>query len=110
MEQSPSIELNSSWADGEITRLAWVLEVYYRVHKTPPLIPTMSQMNPIHIFPHYIPKIHLTVSYHPRLDLLNILFPSVFPTKILYVFFISPMRATCHAYLILIHLIILLKI
>jgi hypothetical protein len=35
-------------------------------------------------------------------------FPSWFPTNILYGFFFSPIRATCHTHLILLDLIILI--
>jgi len=42
----------------------------------------LSQLNPIHIFPTYFPKIHSDISSHLRLGLPN---GSKFPTKILYV-------------------------
>jgi hypothetical protein len=29
----------------------------YRVHKSPPLAPILSQMRPVHTFPPYFPKI-----------------------------------------------------
>jgi len=42
---------------------------------------------------------------HLRLGLPSVLFPSVFPIKILYVPFLSPILTTCHAHLILLDLI-----
>jgi hypothetical protein len=58
MEQSPSREANSHSASQEIPRILLNLKVYYRVHNSLPLVPTLSQMNPVPTFPSYISKIH----------------------------------------------------
>lgn len=42
----------------------------------------LSQMNPAHILPVYLPKIHLNIILHLHLDLPSSYFPSGFPTKI----------------------------
>jgi hypothetical protein len=48
------------------------------------------------------------LSTHLRLGLPSGLYPSGFPTNILYAFLVSPLRVTCPAHLILLDLIILI--
>jgi hypothetical protein len=61
----------------------------YRVHKTPPLVPILNQMNAVHTYTTCFFKIHL------RPGLPSDLFHLGLQTKILYDYFISPVRATC---------------
>jgi hypothetical protein len=105
MEQSPSWEANSHSTSQKYTRLLCNPKVHYRVHKIPALFLSWArriQATPCHpISQGYI----LTLPSHLRLGLLTGLFPSCFPTKILYAFLTSPMRATFIAHLILLDLI-----
>jgi len=65
--------------------------------RTKLLVPISSQMNLVHIFPHYFSKIHSSIFFLSMSSVPYSLFISGFPTNILYAFFISPMHATCPA-------------
>jgi hypothetical protein len=71
------------------------------VHNSPPLVPILSQMHPVHTLHHISLRSGLILSSHLRLDLPHGLFPARFPTKTLYAFLIARTRATCPAHLIL---------
>lgn len=62
MLQTSSWESDSSSTSQESCRSSWKQNVDYRVHKSPPRIPMLSQINPVYILPSYIFKIHLLPS------------------------------------------------
>ena len=47
-DQSPPWEANRFSASKEIPRLLWNLKVHYRIHKGSPLLPILSQLDPVH--------------------------------------------------------------
>jgi hypothetical protein len=51
MEKIPPRKADSHSASQKIPRLLWNLAVQYRLHKSPPLLPTLSQLYSVHTFP-----------------------------------------------------------
>jgi hypothetical protein len=92
--ETNSVELNTSReaASCEATRkfpnILWNPKVYYRVHKSPQLIPILSQINSVHTNPSYLSEIHFN-DIHLPLNLPSGLFPFGFPTNIIYAFLCS---------------------
>jgi hypothetical protein len=67
MKQSRYWEANSRSASQEIPHLLWNPNAHYCVHKSLPLFPILSQMNPVHIFPNYFLNIQCNIFFHIRL-------------------------------------------
>jgi hypothetical protein len=107
MPKTNFIELNSTWEAASrsdtqtFPHVLWKPKINYRVHKSPPLVPILSQRNPVHTTLSYSSNIHPNITLSP-----SDLFPSGIPTKTQYAFHFSTMRDACHYYLTLIEKII----
>jgi hypothetical protein len=81
---SHSREANRSSASQEISRILWNPKVHYRFHKSPSLVPILSQSNPVHTPLFHLLKIKFNISSHLRLGLPLGHFTSGPPTKTLH--------------------------
>jgi hypothetical protein len=68
MELSPSREAANCAATQELPSVLWNPKVHYRVHKSPPLVPTLSQIDPMPTIPSYLSKIHFNIVTDSLID------------------------------------------
>jgi hypothetical protein len=67
MELRPSGGAANSAATQEFPSILWNPKVHYRVHRSPPLVPILSQIYPINTIALYLSKIHSNIFNPPTL-------------------------------------------
>jgi hypothetical protein len=61
IEESLFLNSDSSSANKEILCMYWNLKVHCYVHKSLPLVPVLSQINPVHALPSCLCKMHFNI-------------------------------------------------
>jgi hypothetical protein len=64
-ELSPSSEAANCAATQELPSILWNPKVHHRVHNSPPLVPILSQIDPVHTIPSYLSKIYFHIVHPP---------------------------------------------
>jgi hypothetical protein len=65
MELNPSSEPASCAASEEFPSILCNPKVHYRLHKSPLLVPILSQINPVHTVLSYLSMIHFNTIHPP---------------------------------------------
>jgi hypothetical protein len=69
MGLSPEVFIRSGVQ--EFPKILWNPRVYYRVRKSPPLVPILSQFIPVHTIPPYLSRIHFNIILRPKSSMQN---------------------------------------
>ena len=96
MGHSLSWRTNGFSASQEIPRILWKLKVHYRVYKGPPPVPTLSQINPVHVPTSHFLETHINIilPFTPRSSKwsLSLRFPHQNSVRT------SPLSHTCYTH------------
>ena len=94
MEQSPFWEADRPSARQETPHHLWNLKIHYCIHKHPPHVPTLNQINSVHASPPHFLKLHfkIIIPSLPRCSKWSFSTTSLCQNHVC----ISPVSHTCH--------------
>ena len=107
MELRPSWYANRFSASQEIPRISWNAKVHYHIHRCPPPVPILSQLDPIHNPISHFLEIQFIIIYPPTSGSPKWSLSLRFPHQTLYTTLLSPILATYPANLIFLDVITL---
>jgi len=81
MEQISSSEADIRSAIQEILQLSLNPKIHYYIHISPPLLPILSHINPLHNSPHYFPRKHYSIIFQSMPVSSNWSIPIVLPDQ-----------------------------
>jgi hypothetical protein len=79
---SPSWEAANCATTQELSSILCNPKVHYRAHKSPPLVPILSQIDPVHTILSYLSTIYFNIVHPLTSSFPSGLFPSGLPNKI----------------------------